>query len=53
MLPNVEIFDSANGVARRLLTFIDGDNCGCEVRIMTSKSDDSWAKLWNYFVAKQ
>jgi len=51
ILPNVEIFDSANGVARRLKTLLGDGECDYEVKIMTSKNDDMWAKLWNYFIS--
>ena len=50
ILPNVEVFDSANGVARRLKSLLGEQVGGCAVKIMVSNYDDTWAKLWNYFI---
>jgi len=48
ILPDVEIFDGAEGVANRLKSFLGEENLGYQVKIMTSKQDDMWAKLWDY-----
>ncbi len=51
ILPGVSVFDSANGVARRLKSIL-GEECGgYSVKIVTSQNDDMWAKLWHYFVS--
>lgn len=50
---NVEIFDSANGVARRLQYFVgEQSNVGFQVQLMTSKDDDSLGRFW-WFYNKQ
>lgn len=48
ILPEMEIFDGANGVARRIGTLVGGESGDYQVRIMTSENGDMWAKLWNY-----
>ena len=45
----VEIFDSANGVARRLASFINEDEKNCQVQIMTSKNDSMLASFWFHY----
>lgn len=50
ILPDVEIFDSANGVARRLKSLLGEPTGEYAVKIVASKGDDMWAKLWNYFI---
>lgn len=51
VLPDVKIFDSANGVARRLKTLLNDEQGDCAVKIVVSKHDDTWVKLWNYFIS--
>ena len=46
--PNVKIFDSANGVARRLLHFIQGRTFGYQVQIYCENSELR-AKFWWYY----
>lgn len=48
ILSDVEIFDGANGVARRLQSLLGEENENYAVKIMTSKQNDFWAKLWDY-----
>ena len=47
--PNVKIFDSANGVARRLLSFIQDRTFGYQVQIYCENSELR-AKFWWYFI---
>lgn len=47
-LPKAKVFDGANGVARRLESLLGGKEEGYSVKIVTSKDDDMWAKLWNF-----
>ncbi len=46
--PNVKIFDSANGVARRLLSFIQDRTFGYQVQIYCENSELR-AKFWWYY----
>ncbi|HIT62416.1 MAG TPA: aspartate/glutamate racemase family protein [Candidatus Caccovivens faecavium] len=46
--PNVKIFDSANGVARQLLHFIQGRTFGYQVQIYCENSELR-AKFWWYY----
>lgn len=46
---NVKIFDSANGVARRLLEFVSDTKIEYQVQIMTSDDNDMHSKLCWYF----
>lgn len=47
--PNVKIFDSANGVARRLLSFIQDRTVNFQVQIYCENSELR-AKFWWYFI---
>lgn len=47
--PNVKIFDSANGVARRLLHFIQGRTFGYQVQIYCENSELR-AKFWWFYL---
>ena len=47
--PNVKIFDSANGVARRLLHFIQGKAFGYQVQIYCENSELR-AKFWWFYL---
>ena len=44
-----EIFDSANGVARRLASLVNEDEKNCQVQIMTSKNDSMLASFWFHY----
>lgn len=46
--PNIKIFDSANGVARRLLSFIQDRTFGYQVQIYCENSELR-AKFWWYY----
>lgn len=49
-LPNAEIFDSANGVARRLKSFLpEQEFPDFKVQFMVSGNDDDLQKFWYYF----
>ena len=48
MMPDVEIFDSANGVARRLLTFAKENVEGYQIQIFCQK-EDCLGKFWWYY----
>ncbi|MGN1201550.1 MAG: glutamate racemase [Candidatus Caccovivens sp.] len=52
IFPKVKIFDSANGVARRLKSFVGGGMQNYQVQIMTSRGDDFLSKLI-YFYLKE
>lgn len=45
----VEFFDSANGVARRLLHFVGNEGNTYQVQIMTSSQDEMLGKFWWYY----
>lgn len=49
ILPNVKIFDSANGVARRLDSFVKDKNFGYQVQIFCEDSSMR-AKFWWYYL---
>lgn len=51
IFPNAQIFDSANGVAHRLLSFVgEGSEKNCQVQIMTSDNHDLLGKFWWYYL---
>ena len=52
ILPDVNIYDSANGVARRLKTLLASFDEGCGLKIITSEKNDMWGKLWYYLNAE-
>ncbi len=50
IFPKAKFFDSANGVARRLKFFIDGDKQNFQVQIMTSRGDDLLGRLVYFYM---
>ncbi len=52
ILPDVKIYDSANGVARRLKCLLGDIDEGCGLKIVTSEKNDMWGKLWYYLNAE-
>lgn len=49
--PNVKLFDSANGVARRLKSFIDDEKQEFQVQIFCDKTENL-GKFWFYYFKK-
>ncbi len=45
----VQIFDSANGVARRLKSFVENNNVCYQVQIISSKNQNFVGKMWWHF----
>ncbi len=52
VLGDVEVFDSASGVARRLKSFVQDDKNSFQVQIMTSKDENLLAKFWYFYNSK-
>jgi len=46
---NVEVFDSQNGVARRLKSFVEDDKQNCQIQIMVSGDANFLPQLWNFY----
>lgn len=46
----VEVFESANGVARRLLHFVGEDEKKCQVQIISSGDSDLLGKFWWHYL---
>lgn len=49
ILGDIKIFDSANGVARRLKSFINDDSTNFQVQIMVSGDENFVSNLWWFF----
>ncbi len=49
VLGNVEIFDSANGVARRLKSFVDCHDGNYQLQIMTSDNTNMLGQFWYHY----
>ena len=49
VFPGVDVFDSARGVANRLLSFVEGDKEEFQVQIMTSGDFDFIGRLWWFY----
>ncbi len=48
----VEIFDSANGVARRLKHFVGGNEPSYQVQFMVTANESMLPLFWHYFISK-